>query len=226
MFKNEKTKKWIVDYIPLLFAFALIISLGIKEKQTFIKILPAIISLFVVLLSAHVNRISFLIGATNCIFYSIGYFQEGLYGSVASALLFSLPVQVFSFFMWKKNSYKQATMIKTLDRKRLAWLLSLTLLACVVSYFVFSAISSSYVFFESTTFVLGSIASVLIMLGVLEGVIINIVSGCIHLVMWIIIVVSGNLANITYLLLSVYTTYRSLQALYNWLRLQDRKSVV
>lgn len=221
---KKKVQNLIIDYIPLSLAFVLIVGLGIKEKQSFIKMLPAIISLFVVLFSAHVNRIAFLIGAINCIFYSIGYSQEGLYGSVASALLFSMPIQIFSFFRWTKNKYKQATIIKHLNKIHLLVWSLIIIVCCCVSYFIFKAIGGAYVIFDSTIFVLGAIASILIMLGVIEGVFINMLSGLISITMWVIIVVTGNKSNITYLLLGMYTFYRTVQQFYNWLKLYKEQA--
>ena len=75
--------------------------------QKFIKVLPVVVSLFVVLLSAHANRYTFLIGAVNSVIYSVGYIMERLYASVASALLLSFPIQIVSFVLWKKRRLPQ-----------------------------------------------------------------------------------------------------------------------
>ena len=92
--------------------FLCILYFGIKTGQSFIKLLPTLITPFVMLLSSRVNRWTFIIGGCNSVIYSVGFFLGGLYGSALSALFVSAPLQFYSFFAWKKHAYKQATEFK------------------------------------------------------------------------------------------------------------------
>jgi len=222
--KKNIIKAALIDYVPLAITVFCLIFFGIKEGQEFIKLLPCLVTCVVNFLTAHVNRVSFLIGAVNCIIYSIGYYSEGLYGSVASALLYSMPLQVVSFLMWKKNKYKQATIIKNMKGIYKLGTIIFCLVACPVSVYVFSSITGSrYYQFDGITFILGFVASMYIMFGFLDGVVINITSQMLSIVMWIIIV-SGNPADITYLILSLYTFTRLIQTIVNWIKLYREQS--
>lgn len=215
-------KKIIIDYVPLAVAFCCILFFGIREKQSFIKMLPCLVSLFVVLLSANVNRISYLLGASNCILYAVGYIQESLYASVASAILLSMPIQVVTFFRWQKKKYKQATIIEKMARKQL-WLTlaSVVLLECI-AYPIFHWLGGNYVLLDSITFAFSTVASILILLGMLEGAVLNMVSISIGFVMWLLLTLH-NPASITYLIINIYNIYRSIQQTVNWMKLRKEQ---
>ena len=97
---NNKTIKNVVLWTT----FVLIVVAGIVFKQPFIRMLPLLISLFIVLFQAEANRYSFIAGGANALFYTYVYFQVGLYASAASALFLSFPIQMLTFSSWKKDS--------------------------------------------------------------------------------------------------------------------------
>ena len=68
-------------------------------------------SLVVFLLASRANKYNYLLGAINSVIYSIGFFMEGLYAGVISALVFSFGLQIITFFRWNKNSYKQQNVL-------------------------------------------------------------------------------------------------------------------
>ena len=109
---NKKTKAFLIDYLPILILAPVIIVGGVLAKQAVYKIIPAVATLFIVLLSSKLYRVAFLLGAANCILYSIGYFADGLYGSLLSTLAIGAPLQVISWFLWKRSAYKQATVFR------------------------------------------------------------------------------------------------------------------
>ena len=223
----ERTKKikilklLLIDYIPLFTTLGFIVVLGIKEGQSFIKMLPVLTSLVVYLLMARVNRWNFMLGAANSIVYSIGFFQDGLYASVAGALLCSLPIQVISFLMWNKKKYKKtATIIKNLNAKHKILSFSLIAIASAVSVFVFSRIDGTqHYIIDGISFVIGYVASIYIAFGILDGMFLNVANSLLKLPFWIIIVAEGNRANVTYLVMAIYTLFRVSQSFINWIKL-------
>jgi nicotinamide riboside transporter PnuC len=108
---NEKStpKKFTFfqDLLPLFITATLLIGFGIYFEQKFIKLLPTLISLVVYLLSAHLNRYSFLLATVNSCIYAIGFAMENLYASVASALITTVPTSIVSFVLWSKNQIKR-----------------------------------------------------------------------------------------------------------------------
>ena len=217
-------KKDLKYYVPLITALTLIAVLGILTEQAFIKLLPAFVSLGVGLLNARVNRAAFLIGAVNCVLYSIGYFAEGLYGSVGSALLYSLPLQLVSYFTWRKNKYGSARVIKTMGALgRILTALALVGMSLGTSFVLSGINSSSQPLLDGAVFVLGLFATVYIMLGYIEGVVINVMSISVGVTMWLTIVISGKTENVTYVVLNLYNLYMIVLSLINWIKLYKKQ---
>lgn len=100
---DEKKSKFNIDYIIVAAYTVTLTVLSILFKQMFIKVLPCYISLVVMLLQARANKYSFLLGALNSIIYAVGYYFEKVYGSLAEALILSFPIQMITFFVWKRN---------------------------------------------------------------------------------------------------------------------------
>ena len=70
---------------------------------------PLFVSLFVMSFQSEANRIGSLIGAINAVIYTAAYLYMGVYVSAASAIFLSVPLQLATFFNWKKNAYKKET---------------------------------------------------------------------------------------------------------------------
>ena len=70
--KKEPIRKILFDYIPMAVTGICLIVSAIIVKQMPIKLLPTLITLFVMLLSANANRLTFLLGAANSVLYIIG----------------------------------------------------------------------------------------------------------------------------------------------------------
>lgn len=104
---NPKKLKFSTDLLPLYITATLLVGFGIYFEQKFIKLLPTLISLVVYLLSAHLNRYSFLLAAINSCIYAVGFFLEGLYASVASALITTVLTSIVSFVLWSKNQTRK-----------------------------------------------------------------------------------------------------------------------
>ena len=111
----QTKKTWLnflFDYVPIVLVASVIIVSGVLTGQAVYKIIPAVVSLFTLLLKAKLYRIAFLVTAANCVLYSVGFYLDGLYGSLASTLLMTAPLSLVTYFMWKKKAYKQATIFK------------------------------------------------------------------------------------------------------------------
>jgi nicotinamide mononucleotide transporter PnuC len=213
-------KELFIDYLPTLLTGIVMIGFAIIKEQTFFKTLPTLISLVVMLMSARANRFSFLLGASNCILYTISYFDQKIYFSAASALLVSLPIQIFSFFLWQKHKTGK-TQSKLVRMK--AWQIALAVVAVLVAwagcYFglarFFNGTSAEL---DTLLFVLGILVSVLVALRFVEGQYFNIISCLVSLGMWTTICMKSP-ENINYLIIAAYNLFRVVQAAVNWGRL-------
>lgn len=218
--KNVKNLKFSTDLLPLYITATLLIGFGIHFEQKFIKLLPTLISLVVYLLSAHLNKYHFLLAAINACIYAVGYALEGLYASVASALITTVPTSIISFVLWAKNekssAEKQEITVKRLNAK--GWVISLVSFVSfwTIAFFIFKAMNTNRVLLDNTIFTFGTFATVLSMLRYVESSFIFPISTLINLVMWIGLA-RDNLANITYVISFLYTLYRLLQSIFNWI---------
>jgi hypothetical protein len=93
------------DRISALLGDALSPKASLWDKM---RMLPLLISLFIMFFQAEANRYSFIAGGANALFYTYVYFQVGLYASAVSALFFSFPIQILTFISWNKHSYEKA----------------------------------------------------------------------------------------------------------------------
>jgi nicotinamide mononucleotide transporter len=215
--KNISKRELFVDYIPTVLAGILIICFAIVKEQTFLKTLPTLITLIVLLMSVHANRFAFLVGASNCVLYTLAYISEGLYFSAASAFLVSMPIQIFSFFVWSRHKTD-----KTRSRliKMEWWQLLLSFVAIfpawAACYFGLGAFfEGNMALLDSFIFILGILISVLIAFRFIEGQFFNVISCVAGLIMWVLICIKEP-NNVNFLIISCYNLFRTVQAAISW----------
>ena len=93
--------------------------------------------------------------------------MERLYASVASALLLSFPIQIVSFVLWKKRSYRKTSRnIRTIPPRNYLWLVPLFAALWGGFFWLFSAVGSSNTILDNTIFILGIFSSFFLMLGI------------------------------------------------------------
>ena len=218
MKKLKITKKELfVDYIPALCIAALIIVFAVWREQSFIKTLPTLITLVVMIMSVRANRFAFVVGASNSVLYAVAYLIEGLYFSAASALLVSMPIQVFSFFHWSrhKSGKTQAKLI------RLNWWQLVLVIVGIFPlwagcYFGLSPlIGGNMPLLDTLLFTLGIVISLLVAFRAIEGNYLNVLSCIISLVMWIMICIKDP-SNINYIIISAYNLFKVIQGTVTW----------
>ncbi|MCQ2483942.1 MAG: nicotinamide riboside transporter PnuC [Clostridia bacterium] len=141
---------------------------GLIFHQSFFRILPLFISLAVMILQAKVSRYAFLVGGLNSILYAVVYFYYGLYGVAAQAFLFSFPMQIITFFNWKKNAEKDTVRFRRMKGWQYAVCIVSYIVAWVGLYFILKHIGSDYAVLDNTVTLLGIFASVLTVFAYIE----------------------------------------------------------
>ena len=96
-----------------------ILVAGVLCKQEFFLMIPLFISLFVMAFQSEANRIGPLMGSMNSLLYAGCYIYMGVYLSAVQALLLSFPIQLITFFRWKKNAYKKTAVFKKMTKKQM-----------------------------------------------------------------------------------------------------------
>lgn len=182
-----------------------ILVAGIVFKQEFFLMIPLFVSLFVMSFQSEANRVGPLIGSINSLIYTAAYIYMGVYASAASAILFSFPIQLMTFFRWKKNAYKKTKTVvfrKMTTKMRIVWsglfLVVWGIIAVICKY-----LDYEYAILDSCTLLFGFVIPVLTMLAYIE-----------YTYLWIIQCVLGVFLNIqmvandpketTYLIYGVY----------------------
>ena len=114
----NRKKVWL-EWVPMGVCAVAILTCAFVFGQKWYKVLPTLNTLVILLLSARVDRRSFLLGGLNAALYGIGYLGEGLYFSVINCLLVSMPLQLFSFFHQNpphRNTATAPLMIKQIKK--------------------------------------------------------------------------------------------------------------
>jgi nicotinamide mononucleotide transporter PnuC len=185
---------------------AAILVAGILCRQEFFLMIPLFISLFVMGFQSEANRVGALCGAVNSLIYTGAYIYMGVYASAASSFLFSFPVQLMTFFRWKKNAYKKTAVFKRMSTKmRILWSAVLLVLWAVLAV-VFRYLDYEYAVLDSISFILGFVVPVLTMLAYVEYTYLWIVTAVVTLLL------SGQMVIVdykqtTYLIYAVYCFY-------------------
>ena len=204
-------------------AAVMIIVAAVTRGQSFLKTLPTLVTLLVQILMARANRYGFLVGGFNAALYGAGYWMEGLYFSAASSLLFSFPMQIWSFFHWKKNSQGD----KVSFRRFRWWHWGLTLLSVGGGWWICMRFlrplftDAVWPELDALLFLLGIVVTVLMAVPYPEAQYLGLVSSAGNLVLWVFLAWEDP-ADLTYLFISIYNFYRTVQAAVVW-TVQSRK---
>lgn len=217
--EKHTLKKIITELLPIVITGILLIVCSIIFKQKFIKLLPTLVSLVVMILSARVSRFAFLLGGLNSALYSVGYFMERLYPSAVSALAFSFPIQIASFILWSKNqTEKKEVKVRRLTKKSGSIVLLCTVIGWIGSFLVYRELGTKSLVLDNTLFVLGIVITIMQMLRFVESPFLNVISLSVGIVQWTVLTIE-NTANINYLIYYVYCFYFSIVAIFEWIRI-------
>lgn len=191
--------------IIIITGIAILIT-GVLTKQHFLLMVPLFISLFVMGFQSEANRLGALAGAINSLIYTAAYIYMGVYASAASAVLFSFPIQLMTFFRWKKNAYKKTVVFRKMSNKmRVLCALGFLCLWAALAV-VFMKMDYEYAILDSGTFLMGFITPVLTMLAFIEYTYLWIVSAVVGLLLNVQMVVN-DYRQMTYLIYGVYCLY-------------------
>ena len=185
--------------------FILILATGIIFEQDFFSILPLFVSLVVMVLQARVNRYALLLGSLNSLLYCYYYFTMGLMSNFLYAIIVSFPMQMISFINWSRNTKGKITKLKKMSVRQLMISVIIFVLGWCAIFFGISLFeNASYSLLDTLTTTLGITVTILTMLCFSEYVILQCVSCTITIIMYTTIVLSGDLASITYFVYGVY----------------------
>lgn len=224
LYKSIRRKKVLYEYIPMALTFIGILTCAIIFKQKVIKTIPVCVSLFVSLFYARANRLGFLLGGLNASIYIIGYVMEGLYGSILTTV-FSVIIQLSSFFLWKKRAKKRKATVRKMKPRFCVALVTGMLLAWGLATFILYKSGGTEVVIDGLNVVLGFVIPILQMFGFIDVMPFRMLSSMINLVLWYrIIFIGGNIANLTYLISATYGFYMIIRESIRWISLYKKEN--
>ena len=196
---------------------ALLVS-GILTGQLFIKMLPCFISLAVLFFSANANRFAYLLGGINSLIYCIGYYLEGLYGSVLQSVIAGFLFQILIFFRWKKHAVEKSTKLREFSWPVRIVTVAATLLASWGFSLLLNLVNGNNTVLDSMVFIVGLVGTALIYFGYVDQWIFTAICGVVSLAIWCVRI-SDDIAAITYLIYSVYNLIKIAEGAYKWHRI-------
>ena len=151
-------------YLMVAAAFLGITVTGVMYGCPVYRMIPLCVSLMVMILQTRANRMSFLLGGVNALYYAVVYFSLKLYGMSLYSLLVACPLQIMTWLRWRKNAYAHATVLRRLTGKqRLRWSAGLAG-AWIGLYLILDAFGSWYLILDHTISIIstaGNLGSVL-----------------------------------------------------------------
>ncbi len=220
---EKRTKRILTEYLPLVITGAFLIIFGIVYQQSFIKLLPNLISLFVMLFNSRASRLGFLLGGMNCILYTIVYAITSLWGNVISSVI-GVLFAFLSYVRWKKRAYGKATKFKKMrPLPRVLFIISF-IVAWLVLAWVLSQGGGKQPLLDAYSGISGIVLPFLTMLAYIEETPFYVLGTVISLAMWVMIAINEP-NEITFVIFSVYNCYMAVKRAITWVRLYRKQQI-
>ena len=152
--------------------------------------------------------------------YSISYISEKLWFTTASTLLFSMPIQLFSFFHWKTHkSGKASAELQVLSAKQQCLTVLLTLAGWAICYFWMLPLlgEASVPSLDTLSFATGTTCTILVAFRFVDSQYYNLINCLAQIVIWVILTIH-NPGNFNYIIISCYGFFRTAEAAFLWTR--------
>jgi len=198
----------------ILTAISITIS-SILVKQSFLRVYPLYVSLFIMLLMSKVNRYAYLLGGLNSISYGFIYLYYDIPGSAISAFLVSFPLQIVSFIRWSKTSWKSTTVFKKMSTRARINNMGLFIVLWVLYYVIIEALGSASSLIDSMASFLGMYITFLQLMKYSEYTVLMIPSGILSISLYISLIAQGNIEQVPFLIYSCYSLCCVIRSVFN-----------
>ncbi len=190
---------------------------GVLFKQEVWKMIPLYVSLVIALLQSRVSRFAPLLGSANSLLYTAVYFSFTLYGQAIYALLVSFPLQIITFIRWQKRKSGGSTVLRKMSAKMRILLAAAVMGAWILLAFVRKNGDSSYYLLDNTVTLLGIVATIFMMLSLIEYTVLMVINGCCTIALYITML-ETNPAQVTYLIFAAYSLFCAVLGTFNAIR--------
>ena len=197
--KSFKELKWyeIIMIIIMIFIAGLSIYNAIVHPETssnplwltIINFISAICGIFCIFFCAKANISNFIFATVNTIVYAIFLYYQKIYGTFALEVLFYLPINFISWYLWSKHRDKvlvEKTKAKKLTLSQNIICTALIVGGGIIYHYVLVRIGGNVAWLDAFTLSIGIVAVLLEMLRYKEQYIWWIITDVIAVAMYII----------------------------------------
>ena len=156
---------------------------------TIINFISAICGIICIFFCAKANISNFVFGSINTIVYAIFLYYQKIYGTFALEVLFYLPINFLSWYLWAKhrdNVLKEKTKSKKLSLKQNILCTTLIISGGIIYHYILVKIGGNVAWLDAFTLSIGIIAVILEMLRYKEQYIWWIITDIIAVAMYIV----------------------------------------
>ena len=196
--KSFKSLKWyeIIMIIVMIFIAGLAVYNAIVNPEestnplwlTIINFISAICGVFCVFFCAKANISNFIFASVNTIVYAIFLYYHKIFGTFALEVLFYLPINFISWYIWSKHRDKvltEKTKSKKLSLKQNIITTILIITGAILYHFILVKIGGNVAWLDAFTLSIGIIAVILEMFRYKEQYIWWIITDVIAVIMYI-----------------------------------------
>lgn len=156
---------------------------------TIINFISAICGIICIFFCAKANISNFIFGSINTIVYAIFLYYQKIYGTFALEVLFYLPINFISWYLWAKHRDKvlvEKTKSKKLSLKQNVLCTALIVGGGIIYHYILVRIGGNVAWLDAFTLSIGIIAVILEMLRYKEQYIWWIITDIIAVAMYIV----------------------------------------
>lgn len=203
-------------------SFTLILISAIWVKSQLYMLLPIFIAHIYMLLQARASRYMFILSAFNAVFFGLAYITQGLYTSAAYSIAVCMPLNIISYYNWKKRTHQNETQLRRLNRKQIFLVAAGSIVVWVLLYFIFSVLGSPYILYDNTATLIGALGVILGLFSFIECTIFQVVC-CFTCVITYIRVIADQPAELPYLINNILAMGSSFVCFVNMMKIYKRQ---
>ncbi len=219
----EKYKfKW-YEYLYMGLILVMVTVLGIIFKSSILIVINSLLGMLATFFFVKGLNFGNVLGILQAVIYCILCFFNKYYGEIISAVCLSIPLYIMAIIYWAKNKDAKSNAIKI--NKKISnkeWLMSIFLVTClsIGMYFVLRALGNANLIVSAISFGVITLAEYFRLRRYDKNFILSCLGNIISFVLWLLIVIDGNLNYIPTII--NYVVYFSLNVygLFHWVRLK------
>ena len=176
------------QFLLRLFTFFIAAATGGEWVLSLLDLVTAITGIFSVVLCAKGKKSGFIFGLVNVVAYSVIAFNSFYFGEVMLNVLFYVPMNIASYFLWKKNQEtdKQEVKCRALNWKQICIGVVIIAVITFLYHLVLASLGGAMTLLDGTTTILSIVATILMATRYSEQWLCWIVTNIITVVMWVI----------------------------------------